>query len=201
VSKRQNAVRAEHPRIGGFLLAITDDPQSTRAWARGALGEELLGKRLDGLSDHGVRLLHDRRIRGTRANIDHIAIAPSGVFVIDAKRYQGRPHLRVTGGLLRPVTETLLVGRRDCTKLVEGVHKQIEKVRDALTSTAFDIPVRGMLCFVEADWPLIGGSFTTKGVDVLWPKKAAQRLAQPGPLTADHVELLQRHLADAFPPA
>jgi hypothetical protein len=204
VAKRENAVRAAHPRIGGFLLAITEDPQSTQAWAQGAVGEELLGNRLDGLTDRGVRLLHDRRIPGTRANIDHIAVTPSGVFVIDAKRYKGRPNLRVTGGLFRPRTETLLVGTRDCTKLVEGVDKQIDKVRAALTNTESEVPdllVRGMLCFVEADWPLIGGSFTIRGVDVLWPRKAAERLVQPGPLTAEQVKLLHRLLANAFPPA
>jgi len=32
-------------------------------------------------------ILHDRRIPGSRANIDHIVVAPSGVWIIDAKRY------------------------------------------------------------------------------------------------------------------
>ena len=35
-------------------------------------------------------MLHDRRIPGTRANIDHIAVASSAVWVIDAKRYNGK---------------------------------------------------------------------------------------------------------------
>jgi predicted RNA-binding Zn-ribbon protein involved in translation (DUF1610 family) len=30
-SKREQRVRTAHPRIGGFLLAVTDDPQSTKA--------------------------------------------------------------------------------------------------------------------------------------------------------------------------
>lgn len=73
------------------LLALSDDPQSTTAWAVGAQGEGLLAKRLDGLADQGVLTLHDPRIPGTRANIDHIAIAAPGVYVIDAKRYKRRP--------------------------------------------------------------------------------------------------------------
>ena len=56
------------------MLALTNDPQSTTAWAIGARGEELLAKRLDGLADRGVRLLHDRRIPGSSASIDHIAV-------------------------------------------------------------------------------------------------------------------------------
>jgi hypothetical protein len=30
-----------------------------------------------------------------------------------------------------------------------------------------DVPVAGALYFVEADWPLIAGSFATRGVQVL----------------------------------
>jgi hypothetical protein len=33
------------------------------------------------------------------------------------------------------------------------------------------VTVQGVLCFVEADWPLLGGSFTTRGVEVMWPKQ------------------------------
>ena len=102
VAKNELNVRAAHPRIGGLILRLQDEPQSTRAWAQGAVGEEKLAQRLNGLRDQGVQLLHDRRIAGSRANIDHIAIGSAGVFVIDAKRYQGQPQLRVSGGVLRP---------------------------------------------------------------------------------------------------
>jgi hypothetical protein len=42
------------------------------------------------LDSRGVELLHDRRICGSRANIDHLAIGPGGVTVIDAKNYRGK---------------------------------------------------------------------------------------------------------------
>ena len=147
---------------------MSDEPQSTTAWAVGALGEERLGQGLDRLAWDTVRLLHDRRIPRSRANIDHIAVTASGVYVVDAKRYHGRPHLKVEGGLFRPRVERVLVGSRDCTRLVDGVLKQVEVVRGLLDS---DLPVRGVLCFVDADWPLIGGDFTSRGVHALWPKK------------------------------
>jgi hypothetical protein len=35
---------------------------------------------------HGV---HDRRVPGCKAIIDHIAVSPGGVYVIDAKKYTG----------------------------------------------------------------------------------------------------------------
>ena len=165
--------------------------------------EEKLGARLNTLISPTVRVMHDRRIPGTKANIDHLVICPSGVFVIDAKRYQGRPQLRVEGGILRPRIESLLVGRRNCEKILAGVLKQVDLVRAALDSAAGEdeVRVRGMLCFVEADWPLIGGAFSTRGVDVLWPKKAGSLIAQDGPLTQAVTEALHRSLAAAFPPA
>ena len=108
----------------------------------------------------------------------------SGDYVIDAKKYRGRPHLKIEGGLFRPRVERLLVGSRDCTKLVDGVLKQVGVVCGLLDD---DVPVHGVLCFVEADWPLIGGTFTTRGVQALWPKKLYPKLQAEGPFTADTV--------------
>jgi Nuclease-related domain len=119
--RRDERVRAKHPKIGGLLLALSDEPQSTAAWDVGALGEERLGRGLDALASDGLRLLHDRRIPRSSANIDHLAVTASGVYVIDAKKYRGRPHLKIEGGIFRPRVERLLVGSRDCTKLVDAV--------------------------------------------------------------------------------
>jgi len=95
-----------------------------------------------------------------------------------------------------------MVGSRDCTKLVDGVHKQLNRVRSALERADFaDVPVRGMLCFVEADWPLMGGAFTIADLDVLWPKKVVEYLVKPGPLGEEMVQRVQRMLAQAFPTA
>ncbi len=197
-AQREQRIRARHPKLGGLILALSDDPQSTTAWRTGARGEEVLGSRLNDLAADGVRVLHDRRIPKSRANIDHIAISGSGVYVPDAKRYQGRPTLRVEGGLLRPRTETLMVGGRRCNPLVEGMHKQLGLVQAII---GHDVPLAGMLVFIEADWPLIGGDFVTRQVRVLWVKKAIEHILLPGPLTADQVDGLHRKLAAALPSA
>lgn len=197
---REERVRTAHPKLGGLLLAVFDDPQSTRCWDQGAIGEERLGHRLDGLVEEGVAILHDRRIPKTKANIDHIAVASNGVWVIDAKRYKGRPSLRVEGGIKRPRVERLLVGRRDCTKLVDGVAKQMVLVAEALAAEGLSAPVKGALAFVDADWPLVGGSFTIRGLQVLWPKRLAKILAEPGKEVAD-VTAIHKALARRFPPA
>ena len=195
-ARREDRIRSAHPKLGGLILAVSDDPQSTTAWAVGALGEERLGQGLDRLAGDTVRLLHDRRIPGSRANIDHIAVTANGVYVVDAKKYKGRPHLKVDGGLFRPRVERVLVGSRDCTRLVDGVLKQVEVVRALLDA---DLPVRGVLCFVDADWPLIGGHFSTRGVQAVWPKKVYSQLQAEGPLTADVITEVHRDLARNLP--
>jgi hypothetical protein len=202
---RERRVRQRFPRIGGFLLAVTEEPQSTRAWDTGAEGEQFVGARLDSLVGDGLAVLHDRRIPGTRANVDHIVVSRRGVFVVDAKKYKGRPVLRVEGGLFRARTETLVVGGRDCTKLVEGVLKQVDLVRAAVDDPA--VPVTGALCFVAADWPLIGGAFETRGVHVLWSKRLLQLVTaepstrDPASPAAVDVGLVRDRVARVFPPA
>ena len=205
IAEWKGRVRSKHPVMGGLMLAVADEPKhsGTRAWDIGAHGEEVFAASLDRLAGEGLYFLHDRRIPPTRANIDHIVIAPTGVYVIDAKNYTGRAQLSIKGGIFSPRVEKLMVGRRDCTKLVEGVHKQVDRVSELLARDGIGegVPVRGMLCFVEGDWPVLGGSFTIGGLDVLWPKKARKIITAPGALGDDRLRVLHRHLAAEFPPA
>ena len=147
-----------------------------------------------------LRVLHDRKPPRSRANIDHIVICPSGVFVVDSKRYRDqRPDLR--GG-------TLYVGSRNQTRMLDGMHKQLDAVRSALSGAmmsaaeeggALEPPVRGVLCFIEADFPPIGGDFTVQGVDVLWPRKLYAKLAEPGPLDEVAIGRVFDRLRTALP--
>lgn len=207
---RQQRVRTKNPKLGGLILALSEDPQTTTAWNTGALGEERLGNRLNELSNDSLRVLHDRRIPGTRANIDHLVVAPTGVWVIDAKKYKGRPALKVHGGVFRQRVEKLCVGSRDCTTLIDGVLRQVGVVEDALLPGGQPegsgrpwgrVPVHGVLCFVEADWPLIGGAFSIRGVDVVWPKKLYPRLQGDGSLEPAAIGAIHRHLASRLAPA
>lgn len=196
---RQERVLTNHPRIGRFLLAVFDDPQSTRAWSVGAEGEWMLSEMLASMAGESLRVLNDRRIPRTRANIDHLVVCPSGVFVVDAKRYRNsRPELRVEGGLFRPRVELLYVGGRDRTSLVEGMHKQVALVRAALADQR-EVPVRGVLCFIDADWPVFGGSFAMEDVAVVWPKKLKATLTEPGTFGPEQIADLQWRLHEAFP--
>lgn len=182
-------------RIGTIAVALSGERQSTVAWKSGAAGEAEVGRALDAIANEHLVVLHDRRIPRSRANIDHIVITRAGVWVIDAKRYlKKRPRLQVEGGLFRPRTEKLIVGG-DRTKLVESVLHQVALVRDVIGP----VSTHGALCFVDADWPLFGGSFTVRGVDVCWPKRLAKQLAALDG-TVDVIAVAEA-IAMHFPPA
>jgi hypothetical protein len=155
--RREASVRARHKHLGGLLLALSADPQSTTAWATGAVGEQAIGQSLDKLREQGIAVLHDRRIPGTRANIDHLVISQAGVFVIDTKHYKGRVEQRDVGGFFRTDLR-LYVGGRDRTKLIAGMKPQVEVVRQALAGRDVwrDVPVIAALLFMSDDnWSLL----------------------------------------------
>lgn len=198
--KREAAIRSAHPRIGGLILALTDDPQSTRAWASGAAGERRFGA---AMAEHGdaVIALHDRRVPRSRANIDHIVVGPSGVFVVDAKRYKDASiNIRRSGGLFSPVREQLMVGGRDKTKLVEAMTWQVDAVRTALNGKPefTETPIVAALCFIDGQFPLFG-TLTVRGVEIRGLRGIAKLVTRDGPFDRAARESIARHLSDRLP--
>ncbi|HEX4628894.1 MAG TPA: nuclease-related domain-containing protein [Gemmatimonadales bacterium] len=173
-----------------------------KKWATGAAGEELLATTLARRCPD-VRLLHDRRMPGTRANIDHIAIAPSGVHVIDTKRYKGR--IRVVKPLFgRP---KLLIDGRDRTRLLDGLAKQVSAVSATVADLDGDVPVTGCLCFVAPEGLLadvglpLWRTFEINGHSLYYARRLAKRLNRAGPVSAERAAVLEHELAARFPPA
>lgn len=91
-----------------------------------------------------------------------------------------------------------MVGGRRSNHLIDGMHKQLAVVHGVVGP---EVPTTGMLVFLGADWPLIGGAFATQHVTVLWPKKAVESITAPGPLDAVQIDTMHRTLADALKPA
>jgi hypothetical protein len=184
-AKREQYVKDKWGRgIGSLLLALSDDPQSTRAWRTGAVGEERLGRFFESELPASVIALRDRRIPGSQANIDHVVVAPNGVWVIDAKFYRGKVERRTVGPIWRREPAVFVRGR-DRTNLIHGMPKQVAAVRDAIASDplAGDVVVRSAVCFVASDWSLFAKPFEISGVFVTWPQKLVDRIATPGRLT------------------
>ncbi len=153
----------------------------------------MFGRRAGG---RGIVFLRDRRMPLSGASIDHIAVGPSGVTVIDAKRYRGRIEVERRG----ETTEHLLLGRRDCTQLVDSVIAQADAVRVILADGRHSaVPVRAVLCFVEGDWPW-SGSFEVRGVPVVTPREASKLCASgelPAATVTEVAEALSARLAPA----
>lgn len=195
-TNRETRIRSEHPRLGGVILALSDEPQHQRAWDRGRQGEQAVADALEHRTADGAAiLLHDRRMPGSRGNIDHIAVAPSGVYVVDAKDIFGKVAVR-TPLFGQP---KLLVAGRDRTKLIDGLDRQVAVVAAALEGE--DVPtVHGVLCFIRADLPPLGTT-RMRGHLLLYRKALAKRVDADGPLDARRIEAVARQLAALLPPA
>lgn len=180
--RHQTRVRTAHPKLGGLILALGDDPSHVRAWQIGAEGEEAFGRRLSEIASETIKVLHDRKVPGSSANIDHLAVTSGGVWVLDAKRYTGKVETR-GHGLFSRRSPDLYVGGRNQMKLVEGVKRQAQVIRTVLEAfTAehgvVEVPVRPALVFVGAEFGLFPSPFTVDGVWVGWGRAVRKRLAE-----------------------
>jgi len=203
--EREAAARGRRARV---LRALTGPSASERRslaeqrhWASGAEGEEMLAAQLAQRCPT-VSLLHDRGVPGRRSNIDHIAVAPSGVWVIDTKRYRGKIRVR------RPLfgREQLLISGRDRTKLIAGLDRQVELVRAAVASSHAGIPIFGCLCFVppegifaDVGLPLLR-TLRVDGYPLYFARRLCKQLNLPGPLTGELSDSVLGLLATRFPP-
>jgi hypothetical protein len=189
-------VLRQRPRLGPLLLRLQSEPQHIRAWEQGASGERIVGARLDRID--GIEVLHDRRIPGTRANIDHLAVGPGGVYVIDAKLYSGRVERRDVGRFLRRDVR-LFVGGRDQSKLVTKMTSQVNAIVRALG----DVPVAvaPALCFVAAQGSMFARPFVVDNVWVGTPATLSKLVTRPGLLDAEAMRATAGALAARLPEA
>ena len=204
-ARREQQIREQHPRLGGLLLALSKEPTSTRAWPQGAAGERAVAAKLDALIGEHVAALHDRRLRrpdGTlsRSNIDHIAVTPSGVWVIDAKTHQGSLEVRRSGGLFSPRVEALYINGRDQTRLVHGLLRQVDAVRRELSAVEASIAVQGALCFVGTELPWFGSS-SIADVPLVGRRGLAKLLLRPGDVDTSDRQPVAAFLDRRFPRA
>lgn len=122
---------------------------SITAWQTGAEGELRTGQLLEPLEAEGFRILHDRKIPGSRsANIDHIVIGPPGIYVVETKSL---------GGSLQIRDDDVFVAGQRKTAMIDGVKREALAVQTAL---ADEIAARGwmvspVICVHRADLPVL----------------------------------------------
>ena len=202
-----SAIRAADKKWGSEAAAVAakvvaHDPD-VRAWNKGGDGESRLGAFLQRETGDVAQLLHDRLIPGAKkANIDHIVISQCGVWVIDAKTYKGQVRRVDAGTMFHPDTR-LYIGRRNQTKLVDGMPRQVTAVRAALEAVPDlpVIPIHPVLCFVDTDWPLLLRPFEVRGVTVMNPKALRIRIRKAGRFSQDEIARIAYVIATALPSA
>lgn len=195
-------VRRQH---GDYAAAVAEQlaaKELASTWGKGSDGESRLAAFIAAEVGDAVIPLHDRLIPGTKANIDHIWVAPTGVWVVDAKAYKGKVVQREIGPIWRRDNE-VLVGGRDRTHLARGVIRQVEAVLAALRldPEMKAASVHGALCFVESEWGLLDFPFQVGYVWVMYPGALRKRLRKSGPLSRDAMERIAKRLDLSFPRA
>lgn len=195
--KRDAQLDARWGRLAGVAKFLSDDPQSIKAWAQGAEGERRLAAHLaKALGDHAV-FLHDRKVG--RANIDHLIVASSGVWVVDAKNYTGKVEHRNAAGWLSRADWRVFVGGRDKTKLVTGLGWQVDAVRGALGG--IEARIVPAICFTSSEWGLFTKPFLHDGVLVTWASKLTEMIAKPGDLEPEQIQAIAELLKKKLKPA
>lgn len=196
-------VRARHPLVGRIIMAARrlpapwSDP-ATDAWRVGAEGERAVGAVLERC--RGLAVLHDRARPGSRANLDHIAVARSGVHVIETKAYDADVELFQQGWW---GSTGLLVAGRDRSDLLADARDQAHLIEVALGARGVDrrsVPVRPVLCFVGAGWRLPAASAVAQGVAVTCLDGLARVVGRRGPLGPADIASVARKLEGTLPP-
>jgi hypothetical protein len=133
--------------LADLLGPVIPPPLSAAAdWARGAAGEELTAQLLAPLSLLGWTVLHDRRIPGSPANIDHLAIAGTDLFVIDTKAWRGQVKLLPDGRFWygrTPLNDVLTTVLWEATQIGEHLARHLRH----------PVPTRAVLCLHGARLP------------------------------------------------
>lgn len=120
--------------VGVLVLALTGGrcPEDAKRWFQGGFGERRTARRLAGARRLGVLrgwwFAHDLRIPKSRANLDHVAVHPSGQVVVylDTKAWHAkRAVVRVDGA-------RLMYGPWDKTKALDTIAWEASKLREGL---------------------------------------------------------------------
>jgi hypothetical protein len=123
-------------------------------------------------------VLDDRRIPGAKAVLNHIVVAPSGVWVVEAKDCDGRVERRDVGGWFK-VDERLYVGGKDRSHLVDGLDRHVIGVENLLAQAGLSsVPVHAALCFVSSEWGWFAKPFSLGGVWVTWPERLTELMLE-----------------------
>jgi hypothetical protein len=173
-----------------WLLRFRPSP-ATVAWRHGADGERRTARLLAPMERHGFQVFHDLAVPGSPANVDHVVVGPTGVYVIDSKRYRG--HLHYSAG-------HLWHGGRTLDRTLQTLWWEATQVAETL-GFGPDLHIYPVLC-VHVAWlswlhELLVDGVPVLGAGALRPALQVTRQA----LTAEQVTLVAGQVHAGFRPA
>ena len=184
------------PRKGQSATALGKD---AKAWAAGAVGEERTAVQLARLGPSEAIVLHDRLLDPTRPwNLDHVVVALSGAFFVDAKNWRG--HINVyRGSLWRHWTAGPKAGRQHAS-----MDSELDKVREmtVIATRRLGWPMHGVIALAGSNSTDFEGPALVRGVTVVAVKDLPRWLrAGPQKIRAEDLPVLARAAERTFPPA
>jgi hypothetical protein len=146
-------------------------------------------------------VLHRRSVSGDGGVIDHLVIAPTGIWIIDVSGENGRVERRDVGGFMRQDIR-LFVDQHDRTDRTEAMSWQtdaIQRIIEPLDVVA--APLHRVLCFTDADWARFARPFDVVEVLVCWPASLISMIGDSGPFDSDTIDIVALQLDRELPPA
>lgn len=163
-----------------------------RKWDKGAEGERRTAAVLSGLAAHGYVVLDDLSIPGSKANIDHVVVGPTGVTVIETKAYSG--NVRVSQGILWH-------GRYPLKDEVAAAKFESDKVRSVVERLGWPVPVRVLMCIHGVDVVPTDPDRSLAPIELCGPLTLLERIeASPVALTPQQVSHVVSVVEQALPP-
>jgi hypothetical protein len=158
----------------GWRLRFRPSEQA-RTWQRGAHGERRTARLLERLTRDDYLSFHDLAVPDSPANVDHLVIGPTGVFIIDSKQW--------TGSVQQGADGLVWHNHYRLDRTLETVRWEAETLGRLLgTRTA------ALLCVHGAH--VQGGGLHTQGVAIVPAHLLRSALGYDRALSAADVELL-----------
>jgi hypothetical protein len=151
----------------------------------------------------GEVILSDRVLPGTQGNIDFVVVAPSGIWVIDAKKRKGE--IEYKPSTFMGATMELSIDGKNETAMIDRIYNLVIPVRQLVPD--WSVSIQPALLFVDGDWSdrsfvrlKLKGAFQHGEVWIGTLKTITKKIKEPGSLTADDVARLGAHLDQVLPP-
>ena len=189
--------------IGGSAALREARARRDPKWIKGAAGEYLMDQFLHKNLPADAIILNDRRVPGTKSNIDHIVVVSSGVWIIDSKNWTGRIEYKANS--MMSVNTRLFVGGKDRTSEIESIYGLVIPVAQVIEDRS--VPIKSALVFIDGDWSmtslprmLANKPYQHLGVWITPPRTLAKLINEPGPLQPEAVRRVGLKLDEALKP-